>query len=87
MNDLENDANDMQCGIDINGLNVAILLYTDDIDLLSGSKAHLQIILNKLNDCCGKWRPAVNQAKTNIIHIRSQNKVRSDYVLVAVSIP
>ena len=79
VNDLANDINDMLCGVDINGSNVAILLYADDIVLLSDSEASLLTMLNKLNDWCNKWRMTVNQAKTKIIHFRSQNKARSDY--------
>ena len=36
-------------------------------------------MLNRLNDWCNKWRITVNQAKTKIIHFRSQKKARSDY--------
>ena len=50
VNDLANEINDMQCGIDIDGLNIAIMLYADDIVLLSNSEAGLQSMLNKLND-------------------------------------
>ena len=37
VNDLANDINDMLCGVDIHGSNVAILLHADDIVLLNKS--------------------------------------------------
>ena len=42
MNDIAHEINDMQCGIDIDGLNIVIMLYVDDIVLLSNSEAGLQ---------------------------------------------
>ena len=55
----------MQCGVDIDGMNISIMLYADDIVLLSDSEVNLQLMIDKLNDWCHKWRLTVNEAKTS----------------------
>ena len=80
VNDLANEINNMHCGVDIDGLNVSIMLYADDIVLLSDSEINLQSMLDKLNHWCKKWRLTVNESKTKILHFRSQNKNRSNFV-------
>ena len=80
VNDLANEICNMQCGVDIDGMNISIMLYADDIVLLSDSEVNLQLMIDKLNDWCHKWRLTVNEAKTKVLHFRSQNEIRSDYV-------
>ena len=80
MNDLANEINNMHCGVDIDGLNESIMLYADNIVLLSDSEINLQSMLDKLNHWCNKWRLTVNECKTKILHFRSQNKNRSNFV-------
>ena len=42
----------MHCGVDIDGLNVSIMLYADDIVLLSDTEINLKSMLDKLNHWC-----------------------------------
>ena len=44
VNDLANEINYMQCWIDIDGLNIAIMLYADGIVLLNNSEVGLQLM-------------------------------------------
>ena len=41
VNELANEIKYMQCGIDFDGLNMAIILYAGDIVMLSNSEAGL----------------------------------------------
>ena len=87
VNDLANDINDKLRGVDINGSNVAILLYADDIVLLSDSEANLQMMLNKLNDWCNKWRMTLIKRKQRSFTL--DNKIKPDPIMIldAASIP
>ncbi len=49
--DLANDTNSLNLGIDIGGFGISILLYADEIVLLSESEQDLQKIL----DCVYNW--------------------------------
>ena len=54
----------------MNGYNLRILLYADDIALLSRNENELQVMLNFVNKWCKKGCVVVNQGKTNIVHFR-----------------
>ena len=41
----------------------------------------MQSILSVLHVWCGRWRLAVNEAKTKIISFRTKSKSRSDFLL------
>ena len=55
-------------------------MYADDIVLISESTDELQIMLNSLNSWCCKWRLAINESKTKVIHFRNKNTLQTDYV-------
>ena len=61
INDLAAECNALHCGI-------KFLLYADDVVLISESADDLQNMLNTLNNWCNKWRLAVNESKTKIVH-------------------
>ena len=54
VNDLATEINNLQAGIDINDLNIGILLYADNIVLISDTENGLQSMLEKLNSWCQK---------------------------------
>ena len=54
----------------MNGYNLSILLFADDIVLLSRNENDLQVMLDFVNEWCEKWRMIVNRDKTNIVHFR-----------------
>ena len=78
--DLATEINNLQAGVDINDLNIGILLYADDIVLISDTENGLQSMLEKLNSWCQKWRLTVNEKKTKVMHFRSKTKTRSNFV-------
>ena len=54
-------------GIELGFLNLAIMLYADDIILFAESAEALQKSLNILEDYCNKWKLTVNTEKTKIM--------------------
>ena len=55
INDLARDVNNEHCGVKAGIYNVGILLYADDIVLISHSSEKLQQPLNCLHKWCMKW--------------------------------
>ena len=49
INGIANDIKSLNKGIDINGINVSILLYADDIVLISESEVNLQYMLDYMH--------------------------------------
>ena len=46
---------------------LALLLYADDIVLIGLSEEALQLMLDKLQEWCTKWRLTINKDKTKIV--------------------
>ncbi|XP_060579355.1 uncharacterized protein LOC132736271 [Ruditapes philippinarum] len=67
-------------GVDIDGENIPILLYADDIVLVAESENDLQSMLNVLHN----WRITnhmnVHPLKSSILHFRNPSLTCSDYV-------
>ena len=62
-------------GVKLNdNLNVPILLYADDIILISTSSSELKNMLQTVYTWCSKWRLKVNATKTKIMHFRSKRR-------------
>ena len=68
LNDLATGIKDLNCGVDINGTKLPILLYADDIVLIAPSEEALQKMLDFIEEWCNKWRMAVNIDKTQVVH-------------------
>ena len=75
------------------GEQISILLFADDIALISFSEEKLQIVLNCVYDWCSKWRLKLNEEKTQIVHFRPlsgeitahQSKYRDKDIVVTCS--
>ena len=80
INDLAAEINALHCGIKFDNNEVSILLYADDVVLIAESADDLQNMLNTLNNWCNKWRLAVNESKTKIVHFRNKNQSRSNFI-------
>jgi hypothetical protein len=80
INDLAQDIKNLQCGVPF-GENdmLSILLYADDIVLVSETEDNLQLMLNCMLKWCNKWRLAVNESKTKVIHVRPNRVSRTAY--------
>ena len=70
INDLANEIKQMNLGVDIDELQLSILPYADDVALIAPDADSLQLMLDKLNEWCCKWRLTVNNDKTKIVHFR-----------------
>ena len=58
---------------------VNILLYADDIVLLTSNELDMQHLLSILESWCKKWRLELNLAKTNVMHVRCRNQSQSKF--------
>ena len=69
-------------GENFDKLFLNILLYADDIVLLTTNENDLQFLLNIVEQWCLKWRLEVNLTKTNILHVRSSRKSQSKFCFI-----
>ena len=79
LNDLATGIKNLNCGIDMHGYNLAILLYADDIVLIAPTEEALQEMLSHVNSWCKKWRMAANYDKTQIVHFRRRSSTQSQF--------
>lgn len=70
INDLATTIKDMNLGVGVGENNIPILLYADDIVLISPNEVNLQKMLDAMSKWCFKWRLKLNESKSNIIHFR-----------------
>ena len=70
INNLSSQIKELHCSIKVGIEQVSILLYADDIVLLSDSEKGLQSMLTYLNKWCMQWCLDINVLKSNIIHFR-----------------
>ena len=78
LNDLAVGIKNLNCGVDINGINISILLYADDIVLISKDEKSLQKMLNFTHQWCKKWRMDINADKTQVVHFRNSNMSKTN---------
>ena len=79
INDLVKELNELDCGIKFNETSInSIILYADDIVIMSDREAKLQAMLKCLNDWCKRWGLVINFEKCKIVHFRPCSKPRSD---------
>jgi len=74
INDLATELKLLDVGVPIDDEKLCILLYADDIVLLSESENDLQTILNAVHKWCQSWRMKINVSKTNVVHFRKQSQ-------------
>ena len=79
LNDLATDVKSLNVGVDIDGYNISILLYADDVVLIAPDEASLQMQLNTVYQWCRKWRMLVNEDKTQIVHFRPTSHTVTDF--------
>ena len=72
INDLAYDVKQFgaQYGVKVGDDIVNILLFADDVVLISDSEVGLQLLLNITNNWARDWRLRFNMDKTNIVHFR-----------------
>ncbi len=82
VNDLAGEIKDLKASIDIDGYNLSILLFTDDIALIADSSQALQGMLDTVTDRCQRWRLSINVEMTNVVHFRTPGTVKTQLVRV-----
>ena len=80
INDLATDVKDLGLGIKVGGQDISILLYADDIVLISPTAENLQQMLNEVSNWCLKWGMRINPSKTQVMHIRNKQRPRTSHV-------
>jgi hypothetical protein len=65
-------------GLNIEGLNLRILMYADDIVILADDPRTLQNMIVKLERYCHEWNMSVNRAKSKIMVFRRGGRHRYD---------
>ena len=78
INDLARQIKESELGINLDNLNFSILLYADDMAVISDSEEKLQKMLDIMHEWCNKWRIKINCSKTNVVHFRPASKVRTN---------
>ena len=71
INDLAQEIKRLNCGINLDGTIISVLLYADDIVLIAPTAENRQLMLDNMNSWCRKWKLSVNQDKTKVIHSRT----------------
>ena len=86
INDLTLDMNSVHSGISFDkDLELSILLYADDVVLLSNSADGLQKQLIVLNNSSVKWNLRINGDKTKIVHYRKASSPRYSLIFKLVN--
>ena len=57
--------------------NISMLLYMDDIVLISPTAENLQQMLNEVSKCCLKCGLRINPSKTQVMHVRNHQRPRT----------
>ena len=81
INDLLTECLEMNIGAMINGINVCIISYADDLILLSPSDKHLQMLLNKCHEFSILWRITFNSSKSHLLSFGKQMSKNSIFRL------
>jgi len=81
INGLEEEIKQLNRGIDINGRNISIILFADDIVLISENEENLQHMLAYMHYWCYKWKLKLNVDKSNIVHFRPKRHNQTEFIL------
>ena len=74
INDLVYELNTADLGVPIGDTNLSILMYADDVVLLSGSHDDAQAQLNIMTEWCKTWGMYPNIKKSQVVHHRWPRK-------------
>ena len=79
INDLAVGINGLGKGIKCGNVNISLLMYADDVVILTENENDMQCILDFVEKWCKKWRLVINKDKTKAMHFRKSRKLRSKY--------
>ena len=75
VNDIENCINDELTGIRVQDILIKLLMFADDMVILSETREGLQRGINELEEYCLKWGITVNTRKTKVMIFRKGGKM------------
>ena len=81
INNLIEECIDARVGALIGNLNVSIIVYADDILLMSPIDSHLRILLNICSNYGNLWRIKFNPLKSNIIEFGPKKNPNNSFLL------
>ena len=76
-NDLVKEVNDLDIGMKVEELKLSILMYADDIVLMSDSEEKLQTMLDTVHNWYKRWRVLINSNKSKCMHFRQGRTQRT----------
>ena len=82
INDLAIKIKELKYGVKIANEIVSILLYADDIVLLSNSENNLQKMLLYMNTWCEQWCLKINVTKSKVVHFRPKSIDQSSFIFM-----
>ena len=63
----------MDVGVKVGERQVPILLYADDLAIISETETDMQVMLTVVHEWCNKWNMSVKLTKTKSMHFRIPN--------------
>lgn len=87
INDLIAECIDARVGALLANLNVSILVYADDILLISPIDSHMRILLDICSNYGNLWRIKFNPLKSNIIEFGKQRFPDNEFILNSLTLP
>jgi hypothetical protein len=82
INDLAEDINSLGKGIVCGDRMVSLLMYADDLVLISDTTEGLQLMLDTLHSWCVKWQILVNCDKTQVVHFRQMRHEKTSHIFM-----
>jgi len=74
INDLVDKIKELKCGLTLGDVDISIIVFADDVLLITDTPAKLQTMLDSINMWCQRWHMTVNQTKTQVMHFRASSK-------------
>ena len=80
INDLAIEVKAQNTGVKIaGGEDISILMFADDIVLLSDTAENLQSSMDVLSEWSHKWMLKINNGKTKVVHFRKASTPATEY--------
>ncbi len=78
INDLVYGMKLLNCGVMCGNISLSVLLYADDIVLISDKEEHLQCMLSYLAEWCNEWGLSINFNKSKVMHFRREGTPKTE---------
>ncbi len=82
INDFISFAKSLDIGLPVGDSKICILVYADDIVLLTQNETEMQTLLDALHAWCATCKMSVNLEKSNILHFRPPSVEATKHIFV-----